>query len=170
MSIKQRWNNFKLWLKYPFIRPRTLSYKNTYCSNFFSYTYLDLLPKGWRKSFGINFCKDLKNALSKIPRAERNRFRILDLKEKWGALQVSCNWYTKEIDDVIHKYELISRKTCIYCGHKAKWLSKGWILPFCNSCMKKSKDTMKFMSIYSKRKKHAKNKLFQYSTILDRKV
>ena len=51
MSLKERWENFKLWWKYPFLRPRTLT-RDKYCSELFSYTLLHLLPEGWLKAFG----------------------------------------------------------------------------------------------------------------------
>lgn len=157
MRLKERWNNFKLWLKYPFIRPRTMA-RDKYCSNFFGYTLLHFMPKGWYKAFGISFCEDLKKALSGYTRTVRNSFRIYDIKEKYGRLQFSCNWYTPEIDNVIRKYEKLSERTCICCGDKAKWLSKGYILPYCNNCMKKVKHEIKFTSIYKKGKKHGKNR------------
>ena len=50
-SLKQRWNNFILCIKYPVIIPRTMI-KNRMCTNFFSHTWLDHFPKGWRKAFG----------------------------------------------------------------------------------------------------------------------
>ena len=62
MSLIERWTNFKLWWKYPFIRPRTLT-NDKYCSEFFKYTLLNLMPKGWTKAFGNKFCEDLNDAL-----------------------------------------------------------------------------------------------------------
>lgn len=157
MKLKERWNNFKLWWKYPFIRPRTMTY-DKYCSNFFSYTLLHSMPEGWLKAFSIDFCNDLKKALSGYTKDVRKSFRIYDIKEKYGYLRVSCNWYTPEIDEVIKKYEKISRKTCVHCGHKAKWLSKGYVLPFCKECAKRVHNHIKFTPIYRKGKKNGKNK------------
>lgn len=159
MSIKERWQNFKVWWKYPFIRPRTLA-RDKYCSNFFSYTLLHSIPQGWMKTFGIQFCEDLKEVLKSYTKDVRKSFRIYDIKEKWGRLQISCNWYTPEIENVLVKYEKLSQRTCIFCGHKAKWLSKGYILPYCNDCMKKEKHTRKFISLFKKGKKHGRKKSF----------
>ena len=151
MSLIERWENFKLWWKYPFIRPRTMTH-DKYCSEFFSYTLLQAFPKGWLKAFGIQFCEDLKKALAHYNKGIQKTFRIYDIREKYGKLQVLCNWYTPEINEVLRKYEKLSQKTCIYCGHKAKWLSKGYILPYCNDCMKKVKHDVKFVSIFKRRK------------------
>lgn len=157
MSLSERWNNFKLWWKYPFIRPRSI-YGDKYCGQFFKYTLLDLIPDGWNKVFGISFCKDLKKVLDTYDKGTRKSFRIYDIKEKYGSLRISCNWYTPEINNVIHKYEKLSQKTCIHCGHKAKWLSKGYVLPYCNDCMKKVKHEIRFVSLFKKGHKHGKNR------------
>lgn len=157
MNLVERWRNFKLWWKYPFIRPRSAD-NDKYCSNFFDYTYLSFFPKGWYKAFGIAFCDDLKKALSNCDADVRRSFRIQDIKEKFGKLQIACNWYTPDVERVLYKYEKLSQKTCINCGHKAKWLSKGYVLPYCNDCMKKVKHELKFVSIFKKGHKHGKNK------------
>lgn len=52
----------------------------------------------------------------------------------------SLRWYDNgcpsgsKIYDIIDKYEELSEKTCIECGKPAKWLSTGWISPFCDDC------------------------------------
>ena len=157
MTLKERWKNFKLWWKYPFIRPRTAD-KDKYCSKFFSYTLLDSMPEGWLKRFGVELCEDLKKALAKGDRNIKKSFRIYEIKEKYGYLKITCNWYTAPITDVLRKYEKLSRKTCIHCGHRAKWLSKGYVLPYCNDCMKVVKHSVKFVSLYKKGKRNGKNK------------
>ena len=155
-SLKQRWNNFILCIKYPVIIPRTMI-KNRMCTNFFSHTWLDHFPKGWRKAFGIQFFKELQDALNKYPKEERKSFRIYDIKEKYGSLRVHPNWYTNEISQVIDKYERLSAKTCIDCGKKAHWLTKGWIMPLCNHCKKEYKHKYKFQPLFRKNKKGKKH-------------
>lgn len=39
-----------------------------------------------------------------------------------------------QIPSIIDKYERLSAETCIKCGEPAKWISMGWISPYCNSC------------------------------------
>ena len=51
-------------------------------------------------------------------------YRAYDLLEK-------C-----QIPDIIIKYELLSEKTCIDCGKPAKYMTLGWISPYCEDCIK----------------------------------
>lgn len=95
-----------------------------------TYTELDAMEPGWRKAFGIQMCKDIRKQLLK----EGNlfKYRITQIKEKWGEL---C-WYdacaSKEVHEIIEKYEKLSRNTCIVCGEPATKISDGWISPFCD--------------------------------------
>ena len=87
------------------------------------------IPDGWRKSVVPKLVDD---------------FVISDCKEKFGELRVY--WYYEnpidddllydKIEEIIGKYELISRKTCVKCGRLATTQSRGWILPFCSGCIK----------------------------------
>lgn len=47
----------------------------------------------------------------------------------------SLRWYsegdTQEIFNIINKYEDISYKTCIVCGKDAKYMTRGWVCPYC---------------------------------------
>ena len=100
------------------------------------YTELDSMDKGWREAFGMNFCKDLRKALIRTGGYKLLfRFRILQIKEKYGRLEVYCIGYNDEIDKVISKYSKLSEKTCIRCGKPATWISKGWISPYCDDCV-----------------------------------
>ena len=95
-----------------------------------THTELDAMPCGWRKAFGIQMCKDLRKQLWK----EGNlfKYRITQIKEKWGVL---C-WYnesaSKEVYEIIKKYEKLSRNICIVCGKPATKISDGWISPYCD--------------------------------------
>lgn len=100
------------------------------------HTELDLMDKGWKDAFGMNFCKDLRKALIKTGGYKLLfRFRILQIKEKYGRLEVYCIGYNDEINKVISKYSKLSEKTCIRCGKPATWISKGWISPYCDDCV-----------------------------------
>ena len=41
-----------------------------------------------------------------------------------------------QIPDIILNYELLSEETCIECGKPAKYLTMGWISPYCEDCIK----------------------------------
>lgn len=107
-----------------------------------TYTELDAMPKGWRKKFGIQICKEIKQSLLKAGgRKALNAYRITQIKEKFGSLR----WYdyggTEEMfNTIIPKYEELSRKTCIDCGKPAKYISRGWISPYCEDCAKDKDD------------------------------
>lgn len=96
-------------------------------------TELDAMDNGWRKAFGISICKEIKTALKKY--GYLRKYRITQIKEKWGEL---C-WYDagapQEVFDIIRKYEGISRMTCIECGKPAKYRSTGWVEPYCEDCL-----------------------------------
>lgn len=100
------------------------------------YTYLDDMPEGWRKAFGINMCEEIREVL--IKGNYLNNYRVAQVKEKFGELR----WYDEgapdsiysELQDIIHKYEEISARTCIWCGRPATKISLGWISPWCDSC------------------------------------
>lgn len=97
------------------------------------HTELDFMPEGWRKAFGIQMCKEIKSVLKKHKGALKN-YRIVQIKEKFGGLRWYDNANTKEIQEIIRKYEEISFKTCINCGEPAECISTGWISPYCNKC------------------------------------
>lgn len=40
------------------------------------------------------------------------------------------------VQDIIDKYTELSRNICINCGKPAKYMSKGWISPYCEDCAK----------------------------------
>lgn len=117
-----------------------------------SYTELDAMPVGWRNSFGMQMCKDIRRSLlytyvDPLPKDAPfmhtllcywkgikllYSYRIEQIKEKYGTLR----WYdynsTRDVEDIILKYEDISAKTCIECGKPATKMSTGWICPYCD--------------------------------------
>lgn len=100
------------------------------------YTELDGMPSGWRKRFGIDFCKELKRAiLHSGGRKYMKEFRILDIKEKYGTLRCYACGETDEVMRVIRKYEYISQYVCIVCGEDAVKCTTGWISPYCEKCL-----------------------------------
>lgn len=113
-----------------------------------TYTELDAMPKGWRKVFGIQMCKEIKHALLEDGRKKLYKYRIIQIKEKFGLL---C-WYdscgNEETDNIICKYEKISQHTCICCGRTAKYQTQGWIENYCEKCIpeKQKKHALKYYS------------------------
>ena len=91
-------------------------------------TWLDLMPDGWRKFFGEQMVEEIAQAL------KGEELIITQIKEKFGGLRFYCHGTTKEVYDVISKYEQLSKLVCIRCGAKATKISMGWISPFCDKC------------------------------------
>lgn len=117
--------NKELCEKYPF-----LEYDDEYLG-----TWLDDIPDGWRLAFGIEFCEELRNELIKYDFLEK--FRILQLKEKYAEMRCYSNGYPagSKVDEIIEKYTDLSRTICINCGKPATYYSLGWILPYCLDCI-----------------------------------
>lgn len=105
-----------------------------------SYTELDDMPDGWRKAFGLQMCEEIKQELKKHKGALK-KYRILEIKEKFGGLRWYDSYSTEKIwKEIIPKYEKLSYKTCINCGKPAKYISKGWISPYCEDCAKNKEE------------------------------
>ena len=128
--------NKKLIEKYPFLLPwHRLTGKHP--TEFdFGFTELDAMPNGWRVAFGEDICKEIMEEL--VQNDCVDTYRILQIKEKYGQL----HWYSQGGTERIHreivpKYEKMSRRICIKCGHPATLVSGGWISPWCNTCSDK---------------------------------
>lgn len=131
----------ELKTRYPFLIPRN-RFTDRICDSsgmtheeYENWSELDDMPDGWRKAFGEQMCEEIYQALLKDGGEEAvNKYRIIQIKEKWGYL----HWYDSngnaEINKIIRKYEDISEKTCITCGKPATKISLGWISPYCDNC------------------------------------
>ena len=97
-----------------------------------TYTELDAMNSGWRKAFGIQMCKELKTQLKK--EKFLYKYRILQIKEKFGILCWYDKYSSKEVQKIIQKYEDLSWNTCVICGKPATKISSGWICPYCDDC------------------------------------
>lgn len=98
-----------------------------------TYTELDAMPDGWRKAFGIELCKELKECLLRHGgRKLLREVRVLDIKEKYGQLSMDFSNLPEEGWKIIQKYEYISERTCIVCGRVADWFTTGWLSPYCD--------------------------------------
>ena len=112
-----------------------------------SYTEWDAIEPGWKKAFGKQLLKELNAAMLEDGGKEYVRsVRIMQIKEKWGTLQIYLSTYGNKTLEVISKYERISWHTCIDCGRPAVGYTTGWISPYCHMCyydMKKKYDDKK---------------------------
>lgn len=99
------------------------------------YTELDHMPTGWRKAFGVQMCKEIKEALLHVGgRKLLHEYRIVDIKEKYGELRWYDAFSVPEVDKIIYKYTYISQRTCIVCGRPATGYTpiEYWKSPYCD--------------------------------------
>ena len=131
MDEKKR--NKQLIEKYPFLLPHNRWTDKVDKDYNYEYTELDAMPEGWRKAFGEQMCQEIKDELIKASALEK--YRIMQIKEKYGSLRWYDNFNTQKGYDIIHKYEEISARTCIQCGEPATRVTTGWIAPYCDKCI-----------------------------------
>lgn len=127
-------HNEYLLNKYPWLLPRSRFTDQVSDKYDYSYTELDNMPAGWRIAFGEQMCFEIQQELEKFNCVDK--FRILDIKEKFGELRFYYGGAPDEsnIEYIISKYEKLSRTTCINCGRPANVITMGWISPFCYQC------------------------------------
>ena len=64
-----------------------------------------------------------------------DQISILQIKEKYGIMRIVANTSNKELDDIIEKYEQLSKSTCEICGAEGKLIKDGyWIKVRCEEC------------------------------------
>ena len=108
-----------------------------------TFTEWDAVEPGWNKAFGKQYLEDLKKQLKKDKMLYK--WRITQIKEKYGKFILSCNYGSPELYNIINKYESLSWNTCIQCGKPATYTSKGWIAPYCEECVNNSKNPRRYI-------------------------
>lgn len=73
--------------KYPFLLPRNRFTDEVPDDYDWTYTEMDSMPNGWRKAFGDQMLREIKEELLKFNFLDE--YRILQIKEKYGTLR----WY-----------------------------------------------------------------------------
>lgn len=129
-------HNHWLCYKYPWLCPYNVITGELSIDYDYEYTWLDSMPDGWRKAFGEEMCEEIQKLLEEADWVDR--YRILQIKEKYGYLHWYSNGVPKEINEqynaIIRKYEDLSERTCFICGAPATKISTGWICPWCDKC------------------------------------
>lgn len=95
-----------------------------------TYTELDAMDEGWRMAFGIQMCEEIKTQLKK--EKYLYKYRITQIKEKFGRLEWYDEGHSREVGRIIEKYGELSYNTCIVCGEPATKITGGWICPYCD--------------------------------------
>ena len=70
---------------------------------------------------------------------EDKQIIFLQIKEKWGHLDISVNFGTRELFDLIEKAEEESYNVCEECGSRddVGMRETGWMTTMCLDCLKK---------------------------------
>lgn len=126
--------NKKLCKRYPFLVPRNVWTDEVVWDYDYTWTELNCLEQGWRKSFGLQLMEDLRKELIKSNRLDK--FRFDQIKEKYGSLRLYSHGGTQEVFDILQNYEYISQFICGKCGNiHAKIVNwSGWYYPLCEKC------------------------------------
>ena len=98
--------------------------------------WLLLIPQGWAKAFSEELYSELY--------AIDPELTILDMKEKWGHLDIyfvcSKNKYWDRVNDICEKYWKNSVNYCAICGKPGELRKAGWVIPLCDKCYSKWED------------------------------
>lgn len=128
--------NRKLCERYPFLIPLNEWTGKPIKDYDYEWTYLDDIPEGWKKAFGIQMCEELRDILLEADYLDK--YQVVQAKEKYGSLRWYSNGYPASVDDKYHawlkKYEYLSEKTCIRCGKPGTMRYDGWVSPWCDEC------------------------------------
>lgn len=128
--------NKQLILRYPWLLPRNYKDDKPLTGYDFTWTELNDMPNGWRAAFGEEMCAKIHELLKRANYVDK--YRIVQIKEKFGELRWYDNGCPREIYDEMEnirwEYEDKSTHTCINCGKPATKISRGWISPWCDEC------------------------------------
>ncbi len=76
-------NNIELIKKYPWLQLRNVCTNEKLDNEF---TWLDDLPEGWRKAFGLQMVEELDQILRKAN--YQDKYKITQIKEKWRRIKM----------------------------------------------------------------------------------
>ena len=133
LTVEQR---KELVARYPFLMPRH-PFTNVPIHNY-DYSFIEgeyNLPEGWLELF-LQCCEDIHEVLKKIDYVDK--FYFVQIKEKWGRMTLYCHGATKEIDDIIYKYGMLSEQVCSICGKPANVMTYGYVCPYCSKCVQET--------------------------------
>lgn len=129
-----------LCIRFPFLYIKEWSYRSEkpefgwkiwkYIPEF---TWLDDMPEGWRKNFGIQMCRDIRKEL--IKNHYLFKYTVVQVKEKFGGLRWYDDGAPGRVHDIVEDYASKSYYICINCGKPATKYTTGWICPYCDDCI-----------------------------------
>ena len=100
---------------------------------------------GW-EAIWKRFLVEVGLHYDKLSVETKEHFSIFDTKEKYGTLRVSLNGYDDKLFELESILDQLSSITCARCGKQQYdsrgrsliWITSGWIMPYCKSCLRKN--------------------------------
>lgn len=142
--------NKKLIEECPFLLPRNRWTDEVDDDYDYTHTELDNLPCVWCAAFGMEMVKELKAILESV--GFTGKYRIVQIKEKYGGLRWYDNGIPKEAaeayDKWLDKYRKLAAHTCIVCGARATKISVGWYAPYCDKCAEQGEHCIDIKEFY----------------------
>lgn len=133
----------------PFLYPRNVwTGKPVEDYDYDSIWWAEELPQGWRKLF-LQCCEDIGETLKKT--GQLNTFRFNQVKEKYNTMRMYHQGTSREVQDILNKYEYLSNFVCQKCGKPAQYETEGWITSYCTDCCpdKKSASALEFSPTFT---------------------
>jgi hypothetical protein len=120
--------------EYPYLQPRKAMTGEVHPDYDYQYIVGEYdLPEGWMQLF-LQACEDIREPLEKA--CDLEKFRFLQVKEKYGQMRLYHTGAITEVCDIIDKYEFLSEQVCSECGKPAVAMTRGWICPYCEEHIK----------------------------------
>ncbi len=86
-------------------------------------------------------CEELREELLRIDSSLLNKYRVSQVREKYGTLRWYADSYSDRMEDILTKYEDICQYTCVVCGRiNVPIFDDGWISSFCIECYKSHRE------------------------------
>jgi hypothetical protein len=108
--------------------------------------YSDILDLHWGLEVGPGWLPLLDDLFANIKgyllTHPNKKFRIVQVKEKFGELRVYTRHATEPIFQLIDAAEEIASKTCETCSGTGKMTNHGWMRILCKSCDARKKETL----------------------------
>lgn len=125
--------------RFPFLK--YYQYRNKFWQDSCWYYAVD---EGWRY-LALQMFEEIRRELKREGKPF-DSFRIYDVKEKQGCLDINCSGdYDSSVEKIVDKYDYISFRTCNKCGAPAfGYTEHPWILPYCKRCAPRNTEIYKF--------------------------
>lgn len=134
VTFGEDWNSRQLRKalieEYPYLQPRSMVTGRIHPDYDYQYIVGECdLPTGWLQLF-FQLCEDIRGPLEKV--GDLDKFRFTQVKEKFGQMRLYTNGATREVLNILDKYEFLSQQVCSVCGKPATVMTSGWICPYCS--------------------------------------